>query len=207
MNINQIKPIRQLPELEDHQEWTCEHGCDDIEPRLFKSVYAESKDENGVKTRELFEHYYTCQNGHVLEVWDNNANECVTLPDEAYQNREVPEGANLPNIENLIVEMQAQKARMISNLDSLDQKIFKFAKVSFELTFKSGEVLSVDEHCLNEIKAQLLETESSKNEARSVEATKRKQGKCSCGFWLKNAIGGKCGECGELIKEWKESHE
>lgn len=159
MNINQIKPIRQLPELEDHQEWACEGGCDHIEPKLFRNVYQQSWDLEGKLTSELAEHYYTCQDNHLLAVIDNKKYDYVTLPDKAYQNREVPEGANLSNIENLIDEMQAQKARMISNLDSLDQKIFKFAKVSFELTFKSGEVLSVDEHCLNEIRAAILESE------------------------------------------------
>lgn len=158
MNINKIKPIRQLPELEDHQEWTCEHGCDDIEPRLFKSVYAESKDENGVKTRELFEHYYTCQHGHVLEVWDNNANECVTLPDEVYQPRENP-GLNLKQVQILRDELDA--ARIKYTADELGEvaKYFKFAKVSFEITFKNQKTLSVDHDYLNEIEATILESE------------------------------------------------
>lgn len=157
MNINQIKPIRQLPELEDHQEWACEGGCDHIEPKLFRNVYQQSWDLEGKLTSELAEHYYTCQHGHVLQVWNEEVSDYATLPDEAYQNRKVPEGATLSNIENLIAEMQTQKARMISKLGSLDQEIFKFAKVSFELTLKSGEVLSMDEHRLNEIKAQMIE--------------------------------------------------
>lgn len=157
MNINQIKPIRQLPELEDHQEWVCEAGCDHIEPKLFRNVYQQSYDLEGKLISELSEHYYTCQDNHLLAVMDNKKYDYVTLPHEAYQNRKVPEGANLSNIENLISEMQAQKARMISKFDSLDQEIFKFAKISFELTLKSGEVLSMDEHCLNEIKAQMIE--------------------------------------------------
>lgn len=157
MNINQIKPIRRLPELEDHQEWACEVGCDNIEPKLFRNVYQQSWDLEGNLTSELAEHYYTCQHGHVLQVWNEEVSDYATLPDEAYQNRKVPEGATLSNIENLITEMQTQKARMISKFDSLDQEIFKFAKVSFELTLKSGEVLSMDEHCLNEIKAQMIE--------------------------------------------------
>lgn len=157
MNINQIKPIRQLPELEDHQEWVCEHGCDHIEPKLYRHVYSESWDREGIKLHELAEHYYTCQHGHVLQVWNEEFSDYATLPDEAYQERPVPEGLTLPYIEKLVAELQSEKTRIINNMDSETQKLFKFSKISFELTFKSGEVLGVDEHCLNEIKAQMIE--------------------------------------------------
>ena len=157
MNINQIKPIRQLPELEDHQEWACEAGCNHIEPKLFRNVYQQSWDLEGKLTSELAEHYYTCQHGHVLQVWNEEVSDYATLPDEAYQERPVPEGLTLPYIEKLIAELQSEKTRIINNMDSETQKLFKFSKISFELTFKSGEVLGVDEHCLNEIKAQMIE--------------------------------------------------
>ena len=95
----------------------------------------------------------------MLAVWGTETNDYITLPDQAYQNRQVSKGLTLSYIEKLIDELQSEKQRMISNLNSLDEKWFKSAKISFELTFKSGEVLSVDEHCLNEIRAQLLESE------------------------------------------------
>lgn len=155
--MTEIKLIRRLPELEDNQEWACEHGCDHIEPKLHRHVYSQSWDHEGIKLHELAEHYYTCQRGHALEIWDTDENDYVTLPDEAYQERLVPEGLTLPYIEKLIAELQSEKTRIINNMDSETQKLFKFSKISFELTFKSGEVLSVDEHCLNEIKAQMIE--------------------------------------------------
>ena len=159
MNINKIKPIRQLPELEDQQEQACEGGCDHIEPKLHRNIYAESWDLQGNKTREEAEHYYTCGKGHLLAVWGTETNDYITLPDQAYQNRQVSKGLTLSHVEKMIADLQSEKQRMMSNFDSLDQEYFKFAKIGFELTFKSGEVLSVDEHCLNEIRAQLLESE------------------------------------------------
>lgn len=155
----EIKPIRQLPELEQHQEWACDGSCDHINPKLHRNIYAESWDLQGNKTREEAEHYYTCGKGHLLAVWDTEINDYITLPDEAYQDRQVPKGLTLSHVEKLIADLQSAKQRMISNLNSMDQEYFKFSKASFELTLKSGEVLSADENCLNEIKAQLLEVE------------------------------------------------
>lgn len=157
--MSELKPIRQLPELEDQQEWACEGGCDHIEPKLHRNIYAESWDLKGNKTREEAEHYYTCGKGHLLAIWDEDKSDYVTLPDEAYQNSQFSKDLTLSHVEKLIAELQSEKERMIGNLGSLDKTCFKFSKVGFELTFKSGEVLSVDEHCLNEIRAQLLESE------------------------------------------------
>ncbi len=158
MITNVIKPIRQLPELEDHQEWACEGGCDHIEPKLFRNVYQQSWDLEGKLTSELAEHYYTCQHSHVLEVWDNNVNECVTLPDEVYQPRENP-GLNLKQVQILRDELDA--ARIKYTADELGEvaNYFKFAKVSFEITFKNQKTLSVDHDYLNEIEATILESE------------------------------------------------
>lgn len=158
MNINKIKPIRQLPELEDHQEWACDNGCSDIKPRLFRNVYSESWDKNGKKLHELAEHYYTCQQGHLLSVWDNDQGGYVDLPDEAYQPRENP-GLNLKQVQILRDELDA--ARIKYTPDELGEvaKYFKFAKVSFEITFKNQKTLSVDHDYLNEIEATILESE------------------------------------------------
>lgn len=158
MNINQIKPIRQLPELEDHQEWACEGGCDHIEPKLFRNVYQQSWDLEGKLTSELAEHYYTCQHGHVLEVWNEEVSDYATLPDEVYQPRENP-GLNLKQVQILRDELDA--ARIKYTADELGEvaKYFKFAKVSFEITFKNQKTLSVDHDYLNEIEATILESE------------------------------------------------
>lgn len=158
MNINQIKPIRQLPELEDHQEWVCEAGCDHIEPKLFRNVYQQSYDLEGELISELSEHYYTCQDNHLLAVMDNKKYDYVTLPDEAYQLRENP-GLNLKQVQILRDELDA--ARIKYTADELGEvaKYFKFAKVSFEITFKNQKTLSVDHDYLNEIEATILESE------------------------------------------------
>ena len=46
---------------------------------------------------------------------------------------------------------------MIGGMSSEIREFFEFSKISFELTLKSGEVLSLDEHHLNELKASLTE--------------------------------------------------
>lgn len=46
---------------------------------------------------------------------------------------------------------------MIGGMSTEISEFLKFSKISFELTFKSGEVLSLDEHHLNELKASLTE--------------------------------------------------
>lgn len=37
--MTETQPIRQLPELEDHQEWACDGGCSNIVPkRMFEAL-------------------------------------------------------------------------------------------------------------------------------------------------------------------------
>lgn len=151
------KPIKQLPELEDNQEWACEGGCGDIQPVLHRNVYCERWDLSGKKIEEKAEHYYTCQNGHVLSVWDTDASDYALLPDQAYQKRKAHEGLSLRTIQNLIDELQSEKQKMIGSMSKEVSEFFSFSKISFELTLKSGEVLSLDEHHLNELKASLTE--------------------------------------------------
>lgn len=155
---NQIKPIRQLPELENNQEWACDVGCDHIEPKLHRNVYQQSWDPQGKLISEMAEHYYTCQDGHLLAVWDNDAGNYAALPDEAYQPRENP-GLTLKQVQILRDELDA--ARIKYTADELGEvaKYFKFAKVSFEITFNNQKTLSVDHDYLNEIEATILESE------------------------------------------------
>ncbi|TCB14513.1 hypothetical protein [Acinetobacter sp. ANC 5045] len=155
--MENLKPIKQLPELKDNQEWACEGGCGDIQPVLHRNVYCERWDLSGRKIEEKAEHYYTCQNGHILAVWDADANDYALLPDQAYQKRKAHKELSLRAIQNLIDEIQAEKQKMIGGMSSEIREFFEFSKISFELTFKSGEVLSLDEHHLNELKASLTE--------------------------------------------------
>lgn len=155
MNINKIKPIRQLPELEDHQEWACEGGCDHIEPKLHRNIYAESWDLEGNKTREEAEHYYTCGKGHLLAVWDTLLGEYEDLPEYIFKDRENLFGWDIGNVDSLLEVIQKMEAAY-SGEDMKDSP-FKFAKASFPFTLKSGEEVSVDKNYLNELKAQLLE--------------------------------------------------
>lgn len=156
--MTEIKLIRQLPELEDNQIWTCEGHCDDIQPKLHKQLRARFIDGYDIVQNELYSFHYTCQNGHVLEVWDNNANECITLPDEAYQPRENP-GLNLKQVQILRDELDATRIKYTADEFGEVAKYFKFAKVSFEIIFKNQKTLSVDHDYLNEIEATILESE------------------------------------------------
>ena len=150
--MTEIKLIRQLPDLEDHQGWACENGCSDIQPKLHRHVYSESWDTLGYKLHEKAEHYYTCGKGHVLSVWDDENNDYVTLPDEAYKPRENTFNLTLEHLDGLKKELDLAKAKY-NNLGKLTQ----YLKVSFELNFEDGSTLTIDENYLNEMKASLTE--------------------------------------------------
>ena len=85
--MNPLKPIKQLPKLENYQEWACKQGCDKVSPKLHRNIYAESWDIEGNKAREEAEHYYTCQKGHLLAVWDTALNEYEDLPSFIFSER------------------------------------------------------------------------------------------------------------------------
>lgn len=152
-----IKPIKQLPELGDHHEWACEGGCDRIEPKLHRNIYAESLDLEGNKTREEAEHYYTCQEGHLLAVWDESTDDYLSLPDKAYRVRENRFNTNLEGVNKLLAELDETEA--VYSSEDMKDSPFKFAKAGFIITLKTGEEVSIDRNYLNEIKVQLLESE------------------------------------------------
>lgn len=158
----ELKPIKQLPELEDHQEWACEGGCTHIKPKLHRNIYAESWDLQGNKTREKAEHYYTCQNGHLLAVWDTLLSEYEDLPDFIFKERENRFNSKLTGVNELLAELDATEA--LYSGEDMNDSPFKFAKASFTFILKTGEEVLVDRNYLNEIKAQLLEVELSKGE-------------------------------------------
>lgn len=151
--MTEIQPIRRLPELEDSQEWACEHGCDHIEPKLYRHVYFESWDKNGVKLHEGAEHYYTCQKGHVLEVWDRESVDYVVLPDEAYQERENTHGFTLDQIHELRKMLdEAKREFCADDLGELSE-YFKSAHVSIEVIFKGQDTLTITYEYLDELEA------------------------------------------------------
>lgn len=151
--MDDIKYIKQLPELEEHQEWGCSSGCGQVTPKLFRYVYGESWDENGVKVREMSENYYTCQCHHALQVWDNDANDYVVLPDQAYQARENVLNLTLENIENIRTDLADAVARY-TGVPELVQ-LFKDCNVAYELTLKDGSIVNITNDYLNEIEAEL----------------------------------------------------
>lgn len=165
--MTETQPIRQLPELEDHQEWACDGGCSNIKPRLFRNVYSEFWDDNGKKLHELAEHYYTCQKDHVLEIWDNEKNDHVVLPDEAYQERENTYNFSLEQISYLRKALDEAKEQYTGeNLGEVG-KIFQHASVAIEATLKNGDILKITYEYLDEIEAlyhqELILTEDQHN--------------------------------------------
>ncbi|WP_151765770.1 hypothetical protein [Acinetobacter colistiniresistens] len=81
------KPLYQLPTLQEHQEWACEHGCSNVKPMLYRNVYCQSWDTEGNLTEELAEHFYTCGRKHLLMVWDNTLSDYAEIPDIYYQEK------------------------------------------------------------------------------------------------------------------------
>ena len=80
-----LKPIRKLPQLKENQEWACEGGCDIIRPKKFESIFSESHSHDGSSINIQSEFYYTCQNNHLLRVWNNINGDYVSLSDDFYQ--------------------------------------------------------------------------------------------------------------------------
>lgn len=144
--MNEIKYIKQLPELEDHQEWACSSSCGQVTPKLYRHVYAESWDNNGVKVREMAENYYTCQCNHALAVWDNNTNDYAVLPDQAYQVRDNPLRLDLVGVQN---------AREV--VDELRDEFSALGSVTATLTFalSNGAQVELSHVALDEIEAEL----------------------------------------------------
>lgn len=153
-----IQTIKRLPELEEHQEWVCEFGCNEVIPVLKKHSYAKSWDiKTGEKTRDLTEHYYTCERGHTLLVWDQDKHDEVVLPEEAYQPRENTYELTIEHVDSLLASLESEKQKIIDG-GIYDGRLFKEFKISYELQFKSGKTLSVDEAYLNEIKGVIIDT-------------------------------------------------
>ena len=161
--MNELKPIRQLPELENHQEWVCEAGCDHIEPKLHRNIYQQSWDPQGKLISEMAEHYYTCQDGHLLAVMDSKKFDYVTLPDEAYQVRENVYGFSLDQIHQLRKMLDEAKAQYCGdNLGELS-KYFKYASVSIDVIFKGKDTLTITYEYLDELEAGISDEDAELN--------------------------------------------
>lgn len=148
--MNLSKPIKQLPELGDTHEWACEHGCSDINPKLFKNIYVQRYDSSGVLLEQKAEFYYTCQQNHVLEVYDTESGDYVELPAEAYTSRK--------NTHDLTIE-SVKKIRTLLN-DGVPERLsttkeeadfLKSLTMAFEVILKDGSVIHINNPYLDEI--------------------------------------------------------
>lgn len=144
------KPIYHLPILEPGQEWACDGGCDIVEPKLYRNVYRQDWDAKGTLLDQKAEHYYTCQNGHLLAVWRPEQKEYVTLPAEAYEIPVNTFGLSLNDIELFLQQLyeDAEQYRADKNLPHARVK-------GVIITTPKGETVSISISYLNEIRAQL----------------------------------------------------
>jgi hypothetical protein len=147
------KPIYRLPELTETQDWACDGGCSHIQPVLYRNIYAKSRTTDGLIVRELSEHYYTCQRGHVLYVWDENEAEPVELDAIAYKPHENERGWTLQDIDILKSELDHQVSVFTGSMGLPDS----FAKAAFEIKLKNGEMLEITQSYLNEMRAFVVE--------------------------------------------------
>lgn len=152
--MTDIKLIKQLPKLDDHHEWGCSSGCSLVTPKLHRHIYAESWNTQGVKIRELAEHYYTCELGHLLEVWDTETHDYVVLAEEAYTTRENRFNFNLDHIEKIREELNLTRNK---HANKCITEMFHSATVTLECTLADGSVVSITHEYLNEIEASLKE--------------------------------------------------
>lgn len=83
--MDEVRPLGKLPNLQTHQEWACEGGCDRITPQLYRRPYSQQWDKKGNLIVDHAELYYACGQGHILMVWDNQADDYAQQPDSYYQ--------------------------------------------------------------------------------------------------------------------------
>lgn len=144
------KPIYHLPTLEPGQEWACDGACENIEPKLHRNVYRQEWDAKGTLLDQKAEHYYTCQNGHLLCVWGEEKRDYVTLPDEAYKTPVNTFGLSLHDIEQFLAELKEDTAQFRT-----DMNMPNLHAQSFVIVTPEGEPVSISISYLNEIRAQL----------------------------------------------------
>jgi hypothetical protein len=148
------KPIYRLPELTETQDWACDGGCSRIQPVLYRNIYARSHTADGLIVRELSEHYYTCQHGHILYVWDENEVEPVELDAIAYKPHENERGWTLKDIDTLKNELDHQVSVLTGSIG------FHSFKAAFEVKLKNGKKIEITQSYLNEMRAFVIEQQS-----------------------------------------------
>lgn len=148
----ETKPIYRLPELTDSQSWVCAAGCNHVRPMLFKNVYREIYSPEGDLLERDAEHYYTCQHGHLLEIWCESAGDYIELPDEAYKEyAEAELNISIDFVESMLTEI----GRCAEKLNALGMK-----DINIGLEFNSvdsGNIGSYSLEHLNELKAALTD--------------------------------------------------
>jgi len=147
------KPIYRLPGLTDTQDWACDGGCRDIEPVLYRNIYAQSKSTDGLIVRELSEHYYTCQHGHILYVWDEKESDPVELDAIAYKPHENVRGWTLKDIDVISDELDHQVSLFTGSVGLPKADYIG----SFEIKLKNGETIEITQSYLNELRAFVVE--------------------------------------------------
>lgn len=148
-----IKPIYRLPELQDHQEWACEGGCDDVDPHLYANVYKQvwNKD-TGQLIESHAEHYYHCYAcTGLLFVWNAQDNHYVVLPDEAYTPHDNPHNVTLEYVD----EGLAYFKKCAAEYSALGDSGFIFKRATLELMKGEKVLLNITSDYLNEIRALL----------------------------------------------------
>lgn len=145
------KPIYRLPEIDEPHEWGCDGGCDLVKPVLFKHVYKQVWNPEGVLVEQLAEHYYTCSQGHLVSVWDSNTGDDVELPEEHYQEQVNRYGYDQQDIEDARAMFKEQKEKLCEELGLKPSD----TKASFTIQLADGKDLIFTEDYLNEVEALL----------------------------------------------------
>lgn len=135
-----IKQLKKLPTLKDNQSWCCERGCDVIKPKLSQHAYSLSWDNDGNLTDKKVDYYYTCQRGHLLEVWDEDKGP-VDLDERFYQELDPKSELTIELINHAINELE-QHVNKFENSDPEFTAMFSGVDVSYCLTLKNGEKFS-----------------------------------------------------------------
>ena len=161
--MTEFKAIQQLPELDENQEWCCEGGCSNVQPKLYRHVYQEQWNPEGVKVVEKAENYYTCQRGHVLAVWDEDQGDYVQLPEENYQEPENKLGFDIHAVQALGLQLwslEENHKKASETSDNPLMKMFKNATASIGwVNDGTGEEHIFNMNQIKELEAFILKDE------------------------------------------------
>ena len=134
--------LKKLPTLTQTQEWTCELGCNHIVPKLYENAYKLVWNKDGSLKEKMAEYFYTCQNNHVLEIWDNEKNETILVDERFYQEIKPKCDLSLEFINSAIDDLE-RHVEKFNSLDSNLTQVFSGVEVSYCLNLKNGEEFSI----------------------------------------------------------------